>query len=57
MVSAEPIRSDNPLLTAKNCVITPHMAWGTVAARRRLMGTTVENIQAFLAGSPIHVVN
>lgn len=57
VVSVEPIRADNPLLSAKNCMITPHMAWGTVAARRRLMQTTVENIQAHLAGSPIKVVN
>lgn len=57
VVSKEPIEADNPLLTAKHCVITPHMAWGTVAARKRLMQTTSENIQAFIAGEPINVVN
>ncbi len=57
VVSAEPIVPNNPLLTAKNCIITPHMAWATLEARRRLMQTTAENIGAFLAGKPQHVVN
>ena len=57
VVSAEPIRPDNPLLTAKNCLITPHIAWATLAARRRLMAATVANVAAFLAGQPINVVN
>jgi glycerate dehydrogenase len=57
VVSVEPIRPDNPLLSAKNCLITPHMAWGALAARKRLMATTAENTRAFLAGRPIHVVN
>ncbi len=57
VVSAEPIRPDNPLLTAKNITLTPHIAWAALAARRRLMQTTAENIAAFLAGAPIHVVN
>jgi glycerate dehydrogenase len=57
VVSAEPIRADNPLLTAPNCIITPHMAWGSLAARRRLMAETVRNVQAFLAGAPVNVVN
>jgi glycerate dehydrogenase len=57
VVSAEPIAPDSPLLKAKNCLITPHMAWGALAARKRLMATTVENVKAFLAGKPIHVVN
>lgn len=57
VVSEEPIRADNPLLKAPNCLITPHMAWGTAAARRRLMAITVENIVAFLAGKPINLVN
>lgn len=57
VVSHEPIRAENPLLAAKNCLITPHMAWTTLAARQRLMRTTAENIAAFLRGSPINVVN
>ena len=57
VVSTEPIASDNPLLKAKNCLITPHMAWAAVEARRRLMATTAENIAAFQQGKPINVVN
>ena len=57
VVSVEPIRADNPLLLAKNCVITPHIAWATLAARRRLMEATVMNIQCFQAGRPRNVVN
>jgi glycerate dehydrogenase len=57
VVSVEPIRPDNPLLQAKNCLLTPHIAWATVEARRRLMRTTVENIANFLRGSPSNVVN
>jgi glycerate dehydrogenase len=53
----EPIAMDNPLLTAKNCIITPHVAWATLAARRRLMATTARNIAAFLAGKAQNVVN
>ncbi|MBI5724256.1 MAG: D-2-hydroxyacid dehydrogenase [Planctomycetes bacterium] len=57
VVSEEPIKAANPLLSAKNCIITPHIAWATLAARRRLMRVTAENIAAFLKGSPINVVN
>jgi glycerate dehydrogenase len=57
VLSAEPMRPDNPLLHARNCLITPHMAWGSLAARRRLMVTTIANVKAFLEGRPIHVVN
>jgi glycerate dehydrogenase len=57
VVSAEPISDDNPLLTANNCVLTPHIAWAAIEARRRLMQMTAENIAAFIAGAPIHVVN
>ena len=56
-VSSEPIRPDNPLLTARNILITPHLAWATLAARRRLMSQTVENIKAFLGGRPQNLVN
>ncbi|MGC8639317.1 MAG: D-2-hydroxyacid dehydrogenase [Isosphaeraceae bacterium] len=56
VVSTEPIRADNPLLGAPNCLITPHIAWATDEARARLMETTVANVTAFLAGKPINVV-
>ena len=57
VVSTEPIRDDNPLLSAKNITITPHIAWAALEARVRLMQTTAENIRAFQAGKPINVVN
>jgi len=56
-VSFEPIRPDNPLLSAPNIFITPHMAWGTLAARKRLMAGIAENIKSFKAGKSINVVN
>ena len=57
VVSTEPIRADNPLLKAKNCIITPHMSWGSRSSRQRIMDCTVENVRAFLAGRPQNVVN
>lgn len=57
VVSTEPIRRDNPLLTAKNCLITPHISWAPIESRQRIMDQTVANAQAFLKGSPINVVN
>ena len=57
VVSQEPPVSTNPLLTAPNCTITPHMAWAPVEARQRILDVTVDNIRAFLDGSPINVVN
>ena len=57
VVSTEPILPDNPLLKAPNITITPHIAWAALAARRRLMKITAENVAAFLAGKPINVVN
>jgi glycerate dehydrogenase len=57
VLSAEPARPDNPLLKAKNCVITPHLAWGTKEARSRLMATAVENVAAFIRGESQNVVN
>ena len=56
VVSEEPIRTDNPLLCAKNCIITPHIAWAPKEARQRIMDTTVANVRAFLAGNPINNV-
>lgn len=52
VVSTEPIRPDNPLLYAKNCVITPHIAWASQESRRRLMTMAADNIRSFLAGAP-----
>ncbi len=57
VLSTEPPAPDNPLLTARNCVITPHLAWATRASRQRLLDETVANVRAFLAGCPQHVVN
>lgn len=57
VVSEEPMLRTNPLLTAPNCIITPHMAWAPVETRQRLMGVVAENIRGFLEGTPRNVVN
>ncbi len=57
VLSVEPPPVDNPLLAAKNCLITPHFGWATHAARVRLLNATVNNIRAFLTGSPVNVVS
>ena len=57
VLSTEPPKVENPLLGAKNCLVTPHQAWAAQAARARLMETTVANVKAFLAGAPQNVVN
>jgi glycerate dehydrogenase len=57
VLSVEPPPATNPLLTAKNCIITPHLAWATKAARSRLMQAAVENVRAFLHGKPQNIVN
>ena len=57
VVSEEPISPDNPLLTAPNCVITPHMAWAPVETRQRILDTTVQSIRGYLNGNPQNVVN
>ena len=57
VVSTEPIKSDNILLKAKNCIITPHISWATKEARERIMNTTAENIRSVIDGAPINVVN
>lgn len=56
VVSREPILAENPLLTAKNLLLTPHIGWAAYEARVRLMAMTVENVRAYQAGQPIHVV-
>jgi glycerate dehydrogenase len=56
VVSREPIRPDNPLLGARNCLITPHIAWATQEARQRLLATTIANVVNFLDGRPTNVV-
>lgn len=57
VVSTEPIKPDNPLLSAKNCIITPHISWAPKESRQRLMDIAVDNVKAFLKGSCINVVN
>lgn len=56
VLSTEPPDEDNPLLRAKNCLITPHISWATKEARARLMGTAIGNVEAFLAGESVNVV-
>ena len=57
VVSTEPIKKDNVLLKAKNCIITPHISWATKEARERIMNTTAENIKSVIDGAPQNVVN
>ena len=56
VLSKEPPHADNPLLKAKNCYITPHIAWATKSARSRLLSTTIKNIESFIEGKPQHVI-
>ena len=57
VVSEEPIRANNPLITAKNCVITPHIAWAPGASRQRLLDIAAGNLKAWINGSPVNVVS
>lgn len=57
VLTVEPPSPDNPLLQARNCLVTPHIAWATRAARQRLMDIAVDNVRAFLAGQPKNVVS
>ena len=56
-MAVEPPAADHPLYSASNCYVTPHNAWATGAARGRLLDTVVDNVGAFLDGSPQNVVN
>ena len=57
VVYTEPILDDNPLLGAKNCIITPHISWAPKESRQRIMDITVSNVKAFMEGKPINIVN
>lgn len=57
VVMTEPIKSDNPLLKAKNCIITPHISWAPKESRQRLMNIAIDNLEKFLKGNPVNVVN
>lgn len=57
VVTEEPMKADNPLLYAPNCIITPHMAWAPIETRQHILDITVESIRRFLSGAPINVVN
>ena len=57
VLAVEPPKSDNPLLNAKNCIVTPHIAWAPKESRERLMNIAADNLERFLAGNPVNVVN
>ncbi|NLX93527.1 MAG: D-2-hydroxyacid dehydrogenase, partial [Clostridiales bacterium] len=57
VLSAEPPKNDNPLLTSKNCFITPHIAWAGFETRRRLVKIAQDNLSAYVNGAPVNVVN
>jgi len=57
VVAVEPMKEDNPLLKAKNCIITPHIAWSPKESRQRLVNIAADNLKAFIDGNPINVVN
>ena len=57
VVTVEPMREDNPLLTAPNCILTPHMAWAPIEARKRIIASARQSIDGFLSNSPVNVVN
>jgi len=57
VVSTEPVKAGNPLLKAKNCLITPHISWAPKESRQRLMDIAVSNLESYISGNPINVVN
>jgi glycerate dehydrogenase len=56
VVSAEPVKGDNPLLKAKNCIITPHISWASKESRQRLMDIAVDNLRAYLKNEPQNII-
>ncbi|WP_100614343.1 D-2-hydroxyacid dehydrogenase [Confluentibacter citreus] len=56
VISSEPMQENNPLLKAKNCIITPHIAWATKESRTRMMGIVSDNLKAYISGKPINVI-
>ncbi|SBV97034.1 Glycerate dehydrogenase [uncultured delta proteobacterium] len=56
VVATEPIRADNPLLAARNCIITPHISWAPIECRKRIMDITIGNVAAFVKGAPVNAV-
>jgi glycerate dehydrogenase len=57
VLSVEPPSADNPLLTAPNTIITPHLGWASPEARQRCLNISIENLKAFIDGNPQNVVN
>lgn len=57
VMAVEPIEKDNPLLSAPNCFITPHISWAALDTRRRLIRFAIDNVKKFIEGNPINVVN
>ncbi len=57
VLSVEPAKADNPLLSCEKCIITPHLAWASFESRKRLMDTLIQNIKSFLEGKPVNVIN
>ncbi len=57
VLTEEPPKGNNPLLSAKNCIITPHIAWATYAARKRLIETVISSLSAYISGNPINVIS
>ena len=57
VVSSEPIKGDNPLLSAKNCIITPHISWAPRESRQRLIDIAINNLIKYIGGEPTNIVN
>ena len=57
VLCVEPPRNGSPLLQCPNCIITPHIAWASQSARKRLLDASINNLQSYLSGHPVHVVS